>query len=102
MKNELPISLPLEHWKNELRSKLYELLTADKVEFKTLTPSKIIKAGGVYIITDSRNPENEIPYYIGRTKNLRQRIYTNHLMGSLTNARLKKIPSKRPCPRTNY
>ena len=28
--------------------------------------------------------------YVGRTKNLRRRLYTNHLMGPETNARLKK------------
>ena len=28
--------------------------------------------------------------YVGRTKNLRQRLYNNHLMGPKSNARLKK------------
>lgn len=88
--NKLPFAIPLEHWESDLNSKLYELLTAEKVEFKSLKPSHIIEQGGVYIITDSRNPLNEIPYYIGRTKKFRRRIYTNHLMGPLTNARLKK------------
>jgi len=32
----------------------------------------------------------EFPYYVGRTKNLRRRLYNNHLMGPATNARLKK------------
>lgn len=88
--NKLPFAIPLEQWESDLNSKLYELLTAEKVDFKTLKPSYIVETGGVYIITDSRNPLNEIPYYIGRTKNLRQRIYRNHLMGDLSNARLKK------------
>lgn len=88
--NKLPIAIPLEHWESDLNSKLYDLLSAEKVEFKTLKPRHIIETGGVYIITDSRNPLNVIPYYIGRIKNLRQRIYTNHLMGGLGNARLKK------------
>lgn len=88
--NKLPIAIPLEHWESDLNSKLYELLMAEKIEFKTLKPRNIIDDGGVYIITDSRNPANEIPFYIGRTKNLRQRIYGNHLMGDLSNARLKK------------
>lgn len=87
--NQLPIALPMAQWENNLNSKLYELLNAKKVEFKTLTPGKIVESAGVYLITDSRNPENEIPYYVGRTKNLKRRIYTNHLMGPLTNARLK-------------
>jgi hypothetical protein len=33
---------------------------------------------------------SERPYYIGRSKNLRQRLYNNHLMGPRSNARLKK------------
>lgn len=28
--------------------------------------------------------------YVGRTKNIRQRLYNNHLHGPFTNARLKK------------
>lgn len=88
--NPLTVSVPHSQWQNDLKSKLNELLIADRLEFKTLIPRKITQEGGVYIITDSRNPGNEIPYYIGRTKNLRRRIYTNHLMGPLTNARLKK------------
>ena len=34
--------------------------------------------------------EDDSCLYVGRTKNLRQRLYTNHLMGPKSNARLKK------------
>ena len=43
------------------------------------------KTPGVYAIFNSTET-----LYVGRTKNLRQRLYTNHLMGQETNARLKK------------
>lgn len=40
---------------------------------------------GVYAIFDSKEV-----LYVGRTKNLRRRLYTNHLHGPKSNARLKK------------
>jgi len=36
------------------------------------------------------NKDTNETLYVGRTKNLRRRLYTNHLMGPQTNARLKK------------
>ena len=57
--------------------------------FATMTPAKLPKQSGVYIIyTTALGPT--APYYIGRSKNLRQRLYNNHLMGQPSNARLKK------------
>ncbi|MCL9662130.1 GIY-YIG nuclease family protein [Paenibacillus hunanensis] len=58
--------------------------------FQHLVPSNLAEVdgkGGIYIIglLDS----NEI-LYVGRTVNLKQRLYTNHLMGNQSNARLKK------------
>lgn len=65
-----------------------ELLNAPKYYFADLTPSMLLdKLAVVYAITDKATGE---VLYVGRTKNLRQRLYTNHLMGPLTNARLKK------------
>lgn len=64
------------------------LLNAPKYNFDGLTPSMLIdKLAVVYAITDKTTGE---VLYVGRTKNLRQRLYNNHLMGPLTNARLKK------------
>jgi hypothetical protein len=65
------------------------LINSKPTAFKELTPSKIPKASGVYVITAKQGPKEEV-YYIGRSKNLRQRLYNNHLMGPLSNARLKK------------
>lgn len=42
---------------------------------------------GVYVIFLKNTGET---LYVGRTKKLRRRLYTNHLMGPMTNARLKK------------
>ena len=76
-------------WFNYLSKALQELTNTIPVPFKKLTPSKIPEKPGIYLISVIIGPK-EIPYYVGRTKNLRQRLYRNHLMGPLTNARLKK------------
>jgi predicted GIY-YIG superfamily endonuclease len=72
-----------------LRKRFRDLLAAQPLHFADLTPSKVPKAAGVYVISVLKlGPET--PYYVGRTKNLKQRLYTNHLMGSAAGARLKK------------
>jgi len=72
-----------------LKLKYERLLAAKPLAFADLTPSKVPKAAGVYVITAVKS-RYELPYYVGRTKNLQQRLYNNHLMGPLSNARLKK------------
>jgi len=72
-----------------LRRRFQELVRAPVVPYSMLTPSKIPEQPGVYLIT-AVLAQKEQPYYVGRTKNLRERLYRNHLMGSPTNARLKK------------
>ena len=73
-----------------------ELAKAEKVisnflsgavyNFSELKPSTIPdKLPGVYAIFNSKEA-----LYVGRSKNLRRRLYGNHLMGPLANARLKK------------
>ena len=64
------------------------LLSSEKIDFNGLTLSRLEdKLPVVYAITDRSNGK---VLYVGRTKNLRRRLYTNHLMGPETNARLKK------------
>ena len=63
------------------------MLSAPKTTFAEIKPSQIPDAPGVYII---RLQDSDETLYVGRTKNLRQRIYSNHLHGPLSNARLKK------------
>ena len=60
-------------------------LSGSKYYFSDLKPSEIPDKPGVYAIYNSSET-----LYVGRSKNLRQRLYRNHLMGSLSNARLKK------------
>ena len=65
-----------------------KMLKAPKYYFKDLKPSMLVDGMAVvYAITDASTGE---VLYVGRTKNVRRRLYTNHLMGPLTNARLKK------------
>lgn len=69
--------------------KIAELLLASSpLYFRNLTPSDLPESTpGVYAIFDEDH--NEV-LYVGRTKNLRRRLYTNHLHGPKANARLKK------------
>lgn len=65
-----------------------KLLEASSLYFKDLKPSDIPEnISGVYVIFYSKTKK---ALYVGRTKNLRRRLYANHLHGSKVNARLKK------------
>ena len=76
-------------WFRYLSTALNKLTNSEPIPFAYLTPSKIPAKPGVYLIS-VKNGNTEIPYYVGRSKSLKRRIYTNHLMGPLANARLKK------------
>ena len=80
---------PSQGWLNFLAFRYDELVSCERIPFMLLKPRMIPEEPGVYLIT-ARNSRYEDIYYIGRTKNLRRRVYQNHLMGSLSNARLKK------------
>lgn len=86
-------------WKDFLNTRSTSLLTMEPVFYQNITPSVLPINSGVYLISETI--ENiEVPLYVGRTKNLRERIYTNHLMGGLSNARLKNYIIKdelHPC-----
>lgn len=62
-------------------------LAGKKTLFADVKPSDLPEKKGVYAIFDKDTGE---ALYVGRTKNLRQRLYNNHLHGPITNARLKK------------
>lgn len=65
-----------------------QLLAVKPLYFRDLVPSDIPEnISGVYAIFDDTTKET---LYVGRTKNLRRRLYTNHLHGPKANARLKK------------
>ena len=83
------IKKPSATWLNLLKDSYQRLIKSKPIRFNAITPSQIPEVGGVYLIT-AKKSSKESAYYIGRTKNLRQRIYKNHLMGPVTNARLKR------------
>ena len=78
-----------QSWVAFVRTAYRNLLSSAPLPFSSMKPSRIPKEGGVYVIT-AKLDGREIPYYVGRSKNLSRRLYTNHLMGPLANARLKK------------
>jgi len=64
---------------------LNKLLAQPALRFENMKPSNLPEQAGVYLIT-VRNK----PYYVGRSKNLRQRLYNSHLMGPPDVSRFKK------------
>ncbi len=78
-----------EEWKGYLEGSLQSLLLMNPVLYKTITPSQLPEKSGVYLISEIQG-QSEIALYVGRSKNLRERLYRQHLMGNTTSARLKK------------
>jgi len=78
-----------KQWQKFLESTLKTLLESPAVTFAEMRRSKLPKKAGVYLITVINNGK-EYPCYIGRTKDLGRRLYTNHLMGVKQNAPLKR------------
>ena len=65
-----------------------QLLKSKAYFFADLRPSDLDnRLAAVYAIFHKDDPQ---ALYVGRTKNIRQRMYQNHLMGPTTNVRLKK------------
>ena len=64
-----------------------QFLSVPGMSFSDLKPSSLPAEPGVYAIFHKETNET---LYVGRTKNLRQRLYNNHLHGPSSNARLKK------------
>lgn len=79
---------------SEAKRLLKQLTASPKYHFSDLKPSHLVDGlPVVYAIFDKKTGET---LYVGRTKNLRRRLYTNHLMGPRTNARLKKYLTDDP------
>jgi len=72
---------------SDLKCYAKSILAAERVEFNGLVPSQLDEESGVYFIAEKSN--NKI-LYVGKTTNLRTRLYTNHLQGNSSTARLKK------------
>lgn len=65
-----------------------QLLNEEPLHFGNLKPSDIPeKIAGIYAIFDENTEET---LYVGRSKDLKRRLYTNHLHGPENTARLKK------------
>ena len=77
----------------EAKNVAEKLLQSKRFSFQGLTPSMLESVPGVYAIFDL---DKDVTLYVGRTKNIRRRLYTNHLMGPSTNARLKKYLAEDP------
>ena len=64
------------------------MINSKRYYFSELKPSQLEEnLSVVYSITNFKS--NQV-LYVGKTTKLRRRLYTNHLMGPTTNARLKK------------
>jgi hypothetical protein len=82
-------------WKEFLRVSTENLINAQSFPFRNVTLSKLPTSSGIYLITEVID-EVEVALYVGRAINLGRRIYTNHLMGNLSTARLKKYLTEDP------
>ena len=70
-----------------MEGRLGELLSNEGIKFGSLTASMLPAKGGVYAISEHESGV----IYVGRTKNLRSRIYTNHLRAIFQMLLLKDI-----------
>ena len=77
----------------EAKNVAEDLMQSKTFSFCGLTPSMLDSVPGLYAIFDH---DKDVTLYVGRTKNIRRRLYTNHLMGPSTNARLKKYLAEDP------
>jgi predicted GIY-YIG superfamily endonuclease len=73
------------NWLVFLEDSLRAILRSPTLAFTNMKPSDIPEITGVYLIT-----VGDEPYYVGRTTNLRSRIYTQHLMGNADTSTFKK------------
>ena len=64
-----------------------DIFNSEVYAFSSIVPSILPEKAGVYVIWLK---DTEEVLYVGRTRNIRQRLYTNHLMGNKSSARLKK------------
>ena len=79
--------IELQNRLEQARTIAEQLLRSKMYSFQGLKPSMLESVPGVYAIYDR---DTGAILYVGRTNNIRRRLYTNHLMGPETNARLKK------------
>ena len=78
-----------KEWQDSLVTGLESLESQPPLRFSQMIPGDLPEKAGVYLITKIEG-NTEIPYYVGRTKNIRKRLYDNHFKGSGRAAPLKK------------
>ena len=72
----------------QLARSIYDKLFSSKIySYSNIVRSELPEEAGVYVIWLK---DTEEVLYVGRTRNIKQRLYTNHLMGNKSSARLKK------------
>lgn len=71
----------------DLKNYAKAIIETEKIFFDGLVPSRLSEESGVYFLADKNN---DTVLYVGKTTNLRTRLYTNHLQGNQSTARLKK------------
>lgn len=77
-------------WQEYLEGAYSELLGRPSLAFSEMALSNEADGAGIYVICGAEVGV-EVPYYVGQSGCLRERLYRNHLMGQPTsNARLKK------------
>jgi len=76
---------------NDLTELLKYMWLQRMYTFDELVPRRLESIGAVYVIGDVNTDDI---LYVGRTKDLKRRMYTNHLMGNQSTARLKKYLTK--------
>jgi hypothetical protein len=79
----------LEGQNRKYSALLQVMLEAPKIAFEELKPSALPQSPGVYRIFETCAKFRET-VYIGESKNLRNRIYRSHLMGTTRVSTLKK------------
>lgn len=67
---------------------LEELLHQEPVRFNSIIPSVIPSEGGVYLISNILQGNEEV-VYVGQSSNLSQRIYTNQFQGDKMGSQIK-------------
>lgn len=64
--------------KRKFEQALKELLKKEPLRFSHMKADTLPEEPGVYLIT-RKNGNNETPYYVGRTKNINNRVYKEHV-----------------------
>ena len=72
----------------EANQLLHDFKASEKHFFQELKPAMLEEDLAVVYAIFNKNTDEA--FYVGRTKKLRQRLYTNHLQGNKSTARLKK------------